>query len=952
MAEISLALQNHPDPQQDAAFVSRSQALTQKMASLANMANPRLFPKPTHPSFPDQAASTESILSSLSQEISRTKKLVQDASSATEKYHKQNQLTQQMGNLSSRLRTHTNKLDSCSSKLLEGTNAENGDGSPIDLSSIECLDPLKHGAYLALLPINISEMEGAEKAGDSDAKSCRLAMRALSGAQLDSQFSQEIGKALEEFERAKKNAHRVREDVSSRASHLRDVRKIWSSIGDTWKQLDAFKVELADRMDRAKWVPIGQDLPARSPLPRDTSPWAETPEGVSSKLDSLSANLPSEIHSPLNRLKGSIGQAVTASLSHGSDAIDQYLENMKGMARLFSKVKEQADSMSEVRKDELNLESHIEAIIPSFQNTIPKAFTLSDSATVEDLERQYSTISQEVTQFCDGLATRIPFIGKAESYFNGPLRSFHASFTAFLRSKGADTVASPAPFVVPLDVQSLDHNVRTDANNISIRLSTRLQELSKLWDGLQLAVSAQAVNVAARSLQGSLAALQERLQVCSESAFMKEEAEESIEGHEKAVQQLESSLKELEAISAESKAITTQALPNYRDNLRQLLSKPGSQNTQLQETIISPCMHQEKKIEEQIEQLASTLQATSLKISDALARASERIQHLRKIEEENRHKLEEERRAAEEQERLERERLIQEEEARLRAEAEAEERRRQEEEERTRQALEEARRKEEEEEAQRRLEEEERQRLAEERRLEEERLALLQKEEEERLRREEEARLQEEAARARQEAEEQERIRKQEEEEARLLLIQQEEERLRALAQQLEDEGKRLKEEQAAARKREEEERLRREAEENERKEQDRLRQEAAEKQAEKQRQEEERIKLEMQEIERIQEEQRLRELEQQEAAKKLEEEAMRLKAAEAEALARREREQEEMLKRAEEKLAQEQEERRLAEIEQELVIQSDQELHSPAPSPLIDGKPFRGCNFPFSPVA
>ncbi|PVG03610.1 hypothetical protein CPB86DRAFT_748944 [Serendipita vermifera] len=892
MAEISLALQNHPDPQQDAVFVSRSQALTQKMTNLATMANPRLFPKPSHSSFPDQAASTESIIALLSQEVAKTKKLVKDASSATEKYHKQNQLTQQMGSLSSQLRRHTSKLDSCSRKLLEGIVAENGDGSPIDLSSIDCLDPLKHGAYLALLPINISEMEDAEKAGDNDAKSCRMAMRALSGAQLDAHFSEEISKALEDFERAKKNAQRVRESVSSQASHLRDARKIWNSIGDIWKQLDAFKIELADRMDRAKWVPIGQDLPARSPLPRDTAPWPETPEGVSSKLNSLATNLPSEIHDPLKRLKGSIGQPVAASLNHGADAIGQYLENMKGMARLFYKVKEQADAMSEVRRDELNLESRIEGMVPSFESIIPKTFTLSDSdssepnisiGNVEDLGRQYSAISQEVTQFCDTLATRVPFIGKAESYFNGPLRSSHASFTAFLRSKGTDAVASPAPFVVPLDVQSLDHNVRTDANNLSIRLSTSLQELSKLWD---------------------------------------------------VVQQLESSLKEIEAISAESKVITTQSLPTYRDNLRQLLSKPGSQSPQLQETIISPCMQQEKRLEEQVEQVASSMQAASVLISDVLARRKDRIQHLRKLQEEERLRIEEERKAAEEQERLELERLKQEEEARLRAAAEEEERQRQAEEERARQELEDARRKQEEEEAQRRLEEEERQRLAEERRLEAERL---QREEEERIRKEEEARLQEEAAKARQEAEEQERIRKQEEEEARLLLIQQEEERLKALAQQLEDEGRRLKEEQAAAKRREEEERLRREAEENERKEQDRLRREEAEREAEKQRQEGERIKLEMQEIERIQEEQRLRELEQQEAARKLEEEALRLKAAEAEAIARREQEQQEMLKRAEEKLAQEQEERRLAEMEQELIIQPDQELHSPAPSPLID---------------
>lgn len=958
--DVTLALSEHPDPAKDAAFLARSQALAQRMTTIATHTNPRLFPKPLLPSYPDQRACNEAVISALVQELEHTKRLVEDAASVAKEYQRQNAAVKKVDESCARLEQYTKKLDSCTRRLLEGTEVEDGDGSPLRVDSIDCLDPMTHGAYLAVLPIISGELDEAEAAGNRDAKICRDAMRTLTGAHLHKDFSGTLDQALADFEAAKKRATDTRAEALAKAACLRDVRKVWAGIGGTWKSLDAIKAELAGRMEREKWLPIGQEQPLRSPMVQDQSTWPGQSQGISVQLDNLSANIPANITNPLVGLSPSVGPEVMQALQSGANIVNQYLDNVKGMERLYDVVTKQASIMAEVHKEELNLEERIAEMIPQFTKARLATFSSktsnpdSNRGAIEHLQQQHSVLSEEVSQFSERLPSRVIFVGKPDAYFKGPLRSAQPTFANFLQSKDVDVPNTPAPFVLPLDVVSLDHNVRSDANNLSIRIGTKAQELSRYQDYLQLAVAARGVDDTVQELQAQLSALQEKLaeqrQIVSESVI-KESSE--IPAHESAIKQLETCLKSIEAIAADSKSLTTHSVPPFRDALRDLLSKPGAQDPEMQESVIVPCMQTEKDLEAKLDQVAADLEVATLEITAALQQERESLDSLKQQEEEERARLEKERLEAEARERerlLEEARLKQEEEDRIKREEEERLRLQQEEETRQRLALEEAARQQAEIEAKRLADEEAQARLEEAARLAAEREALRIQQEEDRKRIEDEARLREEQERTRKEELDKENAQKAAEEEARLLAIRQEEERLRALAQQLEEEQRRMKQEQELARQREEAERLAREEAERlaleqreiERKQQEELearqREQAEIERKELERQQEERRQAEIKqkELERQQEEERRQaEIKQRELERQQEEERRQREQAEADRIAlerqadeqRKLREKAEAEERERQIKLQEEEQKRLEEEERRRVDEEQRRL-------------------------
>lgn len=915
--------------------MTRCQALDQRISNFANLANPRLFPKPTHPSFPDQPSCNDAILSALSQELEEVKSIAGAAAKSAQEYHRRVGLVKQAEDLRTRIQHSTNKLLACVSRLTHGTSAEDGDGSPLQLDSVDCLDPFKHGAYLAILPLTSQELDQAGHSGDEAAESCRRAMRSLSGAPLDEEFSASIDSALKEFEAAKNQANSVRDGVMAKASALREVRKIWGGVGEIWKDLDTLKLELSGKVERSKWVPIGQEQPARSPLPSSMASWPDV-TNITPRLDALAASIPSTITTPTQKLSPLVGQPVSQAVIRGADVLQQYLDNLRGMDRLFDVVKDQSSTMAAIHKEELELEDKIDALIGRLNSAQVPTISIGKVVTngtgpspnsPEHLEREYSALSEEISQFCSNLSTRVPFIGKPDSYFPGPLRSSQLTFSGLLQSDITGNPSAKAPFTLPLDTASLDHNVRTDANGLSIRISTRAQQLSQELDHLRLKTAAQNIDDILQGIREKIRGFGETLQAQREIATKSVLVDETnIPPHEAAVQTLDESLKSIEAVATESRELASHAVPSFRTTLRDLLSMPTAQEPGMQETIVLPSMQKEKELESILEGFASELESVTQAASSALQAEKDEVARLTQLAEEEARRIEAERLAKEGQERAERLRL--EEEARQRElEAEAE-RVRIAEAERLQAELEEKRRQEE---------------------LEQARLA-------------EEARLREEEEQRKREAEEEEKRQRQLEEEARLLAIKQEEERLRALAQQLEEEQKRLQEEQELARQQEEEqrrlkeeqERLRREEEEAKRKRDEEELARKREEEEQKRIQEEERLKRIEEEERRIKEqrelaqkqaeEEQLRIKQEQELArqrleeeqKRLQEEEQRLKQLELEQQRLREEEERQRILREEERLKEEEERARLLQEEQTRLEQ--EELARLASTSQVDG--------------
>ena len=830
--EVEDAMSHHPTTRQDTTFLARSQALGQRLNAYPDLKNPRLFPRPIHPNFLDQVSCNEKIVAELTSEQIRTRELVQEASKVAVRYHRILEAVKGVEECTTQLQRHILTLENCENRLLDGTVVPDGDGSPINLDLVACLEPLTHGAYLALLPHTNAEIDAATKGGASAANTCRSLLRSLQKATLDAEFSAEVNALLQTFDEATQRVGKVKIQALEKATHLRDIRRVWAAIAEETEIADGLKTELADTMERCKWRPMGQApvTPAVTTVPN--SPWA-TPD-VSNRIEALSSRIAPTIAVPFERTRTFLGKDVVDEVLGSTGGLVQYLDSLKGMGRLCEAIQRQSNVMFGIQHEALTLEQRMEALSQQFERARDHLLQASSSLdegilTQEQLEQDDAKVAADVAAFVDSLSIRVPFLGRSNSYFSGPTRK--SSLVAGTRS---DSLSISSPFLLPFDTASLDHVVRTDANNISMHLSSKVQGLSKQLDYLRLArlarnIDLQLHDIAAEvhQFQRNLEEQQQTLEELPSGEALEEEVEERLLERLRVLQRV------VHPLASHGRDALQASLGPIRSSLHQLLEHPGAQDGPVHDTVVAPRLDQSKNLEALVAQACQHAQTLKDRIDAAFAQEQSRVDHLlqekaereklaaeerareeeeerlrREAEEAERRRLEEGRLRKEDEDRLRREEEIRQEEVRLEALRLAELERQRLEAQRLEQLrLEQLRR--EEQEAARleaiRLTELEKQRL------EAERLERLRLEE---LRRKEEAerRRQEELERSQREREERERLRRlQEEEEIR---IKREQEAAETLRKDEEEETRQREAEAQAERERiaaEEEERRRRE---------------------------------------------------------------------------------------------------------------------------------------------
>ena len=751
-------------------------------------------------------------MTELTSEQIRTRELVQQASKAAMQYHKTLEAVKGVEECKTRLQGHLLSLENSEKRLLEGTVVPDGDGSPINLQLVACLEPLTHGAYLALLPHTNAEIDAATKGGTSTATECRLLLRSLQKATLDAEFSADVNVLLQTFDEAVGRVGKVKSQALEKATHLRDVRRVWAAIAEETETADGLKTELADAMERYKWRPIGQApvTPAITTVPN--SPWA-TPD-VSNRIEALSSRIAPTIVAPFEHTRTFLGKDVVDQVRGSTGGLIQYLDSLKGMGRLCEAIQKQSNAMFGIQQEALTLEQRMEGLLQQFERARNHLLQVNSSleeeaSTQEQLEKADAKITADVAAFVDNLPTRVPFLGRSNSYFSGPTRK--SSLAAGTRS---DSLSVSSPFLLPFDTAALDHVVRTDANNISMHLSSKVQALSKQLDYLRLAKLARGIDLQLRDVLTEVHQFQETLE--SQKRSLKElPAGEALEDEveERLLDRLKALQGVVHPLASKGRDALQACLGPIRSSLHLLLEHPGAQDEPVHDKVVAPRLDQSKNLEALVTQACQHVQALKDRIDAAVAEEQSRVDRLlqekaerEKLEAEERARKEEEerlKREAEEAERrrLEEERLRKEEEDRLRREAEARE------EEARLEALRLAELEKQRLEAERleqlqlerlRREEEEAARLEairlaelEKQRLEAERLEQLRLEELRRKEEEAERQRQEELERLQLERVERERLRRlQEEEEAR---IKREQENLRR-----EQEAARLREEEAA----------------------------------------------------------------------------------------------------------------------------------------------------------
>ncbi|KAJ7667745.1 hypothetical protein DFH06DRAFT_1183443 [Mycena polygramma] len=701
---------------------ARQKALIKRLVLRGDPASPSsTFPQPTHVLFPEHKEVNDSVVSTALELARKVEAVAKEYRLNYEAVHRVETLVETASALSTTFTTVIERLE-------KGVSSTDGDGTPPNLMSEACLEPTRHGAFLALLPSILKEQETATDTAAQVLRNSRGALLGLDRPGIDPAFKT---KAAAEFQRLSKlrgQAQWTREDVTTRVGRLREARKIWKLMDANLSELEDIRRDIGEAMEKHRWQ---QELNTNGAPPTPDSfsaplP-AESPRTESVKrLDDLSAKLTQEIDLPLSSLSRTLEAPLNERLSRSSAGLKHLLEQVRKMAGLLQAVKSQATVMSTIRDEFHDLQTRIDDLKMRVEKRIEQI--LAEKLVDSELSNFDSTLKNDINGV-HSLHQRVPFVSR------GPGPSPTA--TTFLSSFDEHQ-------------SSLDDAVRTDSNSYAMKLEQRathfeLAQIAKEVDAslspVQLATfkSTFTTIVGRTAISQPLAdshapgshdpAVHESLYLARVRAV--DDAELRFKAWTDDVDSLTKRVAEAQRAEAQRLEAERIAEEQRLQAERERLAAEEAERARLERERLEEQerlrleeerLAEERRVQAEKERVAAEEAAQAL-IAKQQAEAKERERlELARVEEERRLQAEKERVAAEEAERarLERERLEMEAKLRLAEEQLAEERRLQAE--RVRIAAEQAERERAEKE---RLEQVERERVEEERRLqaEKERIA-------------------------------------------------------------------------------------------------------------------------------------------------------------------------------------------------------------------------------------
>jgi hypothetical protein len=687
LTEIEAALKAHPNQRQGESFAARSASLASRVKLLGDLS--KLVPRPVHALYPDQTSSNLSILTTLGSEHALALKQAQDVANKAKEYSKAVSALKDLEKCRDTLKGLASKLRSVSSQLLQGTQSRDGDGSPLDLTSEDCLDPLRHGAYLALLPALVADIDKADNDAQHSLILCRTRLLELDQGTLDPSFKQETQAVIDAVEIERRKAKIIKDDVTASAQRLRDIRKIWISICDAASALDDTRQEINESIETQRWKPQraqgGGPLTPDSPSPTLPAPSISS-TSIIQRLDDLNAQLASSTFEPLSSILLSLQPRVSGCLQANADDLLLRFKALRTMTKLWDEIVKQSAVMTQVMTETQDLESQVDNLRSSLEDA--RHLALKDVGSEESMgtreekmKAEVDAVRANVKSFTDGLWQRIPFVASQPTSLRG-VRSNSTMRVTRVPSFSAQTsnISKLGPSdAISVNLASLDASVRGDANAVSMSLTSGADMLSKKLEHLSLIRLARVVDTRTHAVISEVASI-------SNATAEKRAIFEAIRNPEDTSVELSDKLSamgvDVEEFAKSARTRMDEVAAGMRDAFQHFQTAPTPQDVIMQENLVSS---PKKSVDDAEARLATVLQAiTTLKesiseedkaVSDRRRLAQEESLRLEALNQAQREEEEKARLESEERERqAAAERAILEEKERARLEHEAIER--------------------------------------------------------------------------------------------------------------------------------------------------------------------------------------------------------------------------------------------------------------------------------------
>ena len=605
--EIEDAKESHPSSQLGEGFMTRSTALSTRLAMLSDPITSRSFPRPTHPSYPDQPQFTESITTLLSSELRTAVRSSRTALANAQQYQKSCEAVGRVEGSREEMSVLIARFDALEERLLKGTQAADGDGSPPNVDTEDCLDQLRHGAYLALLPSVNSDLDSCNSSANKTLQDCRIALLELQRVTLDGTFRTETDQQSEKLEATKLRLAQTRQDVERRAALVRDSRRIWEAIRDTLASVQRTRDQVLQIADRQRWkaergrdgAPLTPDSPSIDLPTSDLSPSA-TLEWV----DNLQKGLTQSVSSPLQTLRSSLGAKLANHISSASDNLNTRVDLLKVLLRFWGDVRRQADVMTGVRDETHDFEQRVEDLRTQLLESRRKVLELPDGTSVSTtLEPSYrediDKLRQSIERFTDSLASRVPLI---------------ANTRPDSRNHTRPPTSQSALEMLPFSPSALDHAVRTDVNAFSMSLAGGVDSLSRNLDHLQLAILAKGVDGDIKTVVTDAQRLEKHLESFTESM------KQAVTVKELAiVSAIAGEIKDgMDMLSSEHRKLSTGPLLALKKGLAVLESHPSTHDLAVYDSIMVTRRRSAESTISRIESLTQKLDVLARSITQTL----------------------------------------------------------------------------------------------------------------------------------------------------------------------------------------------------------------------------------------------------------------------------------------------------------------------------------------------
>ncbi|KAI0921922.1 hypothetical protein AcW2_006758 [Taiwanofungus camphoratus] len=508
LEEIELARSRHPTSRQDAAFLSRANALVKRLFTRGDPAlSTTALLRPVHPLFPDQQASNEATLDLLSSEMCSATDQARKAEFFAKEYHLTFEAVKRVETACKTASDLSSRLISLVERLEKGIETDRGGGTPPDLETEACLESTRHAVFLTMLPSTIQELEEVHADGVRLLPSARAALLHLDRPGVDPQFKIDSESEIERLVTCQHAALRTQEWVMAHASTLEEVRRLWSVMAQLFKELQSIQSEVIDNVERRMWR---QQVRPHDAPPTPESPTTAlpppliSPVSVLARLIDLQERLHQEVSRPLTAVLPLTGMQLREYLTHCSTELATFHANTSQVVHFWEAVQKQADIMGIVRDEVHGLQVQMEDLKVRFEKGVRDVLAgvlsgdgllLTEGGLASDLKRSQET----VRAFIDDLHRRVPFVNQAHLTRGATDHASQKRRCPITTNFTLDVVRHAASLHIPFDSAALDHVVRADLNAYSMMLSGTVKILQQKADHFQLAKIAQTIDVAIAS---------------------------------------------------------------------------------------------------------------------------------------------------------------------------------------------------------------------------------------------------------------------------------------------------------------------------------------------------------------------------------------------------------------------------------------------------------------------